>query len=462
MTLRLLTLWDTLRSSLWFVPALMIAMAAGLSFVVIALDRGGAQQVMAKTSWVWGGGPDGAREVLSTIAGSMITVAGVVFSITIVAFQLASSQFGPRLLRNFMRDTGNQVVLGTFIATFLYSLLVLRTVRGEDSDEFVPYLSVALAIVLAVVSLGVLIYFIHHVSVSIQAAHVIAVVSDELAYAIERLFPEQLGHGVPVGDLNKEVDIPEGFADTAQPIAAADNGYLQTIDTEKLLEIAGAHDLVLALQYRPGHFVEQDSTCTLVWPGERVDEQLTAQISAAFVYGPERTLTQDVEFAVDQLVEVAVRALSPGTNDPFTAIRCIDRLGAALCQLTGRVMPSPYRYDDTGTLRVIVPAVTFAGVTDAAFNQIRQYGRTSAAVTIRLLERIAAVAIHTYREEDRAVLLRHAVMIEQDSHAGLPQEQDRQDVQARFQAVVRALEQRRVNTATIPVCQPRRSSSTKE
>jgi uncharacterized membrane protein len=176
-----------------------------------------------------------------------------------------------------------------------------------------------------------------------------------------------------------------------------------------------------------------------------MNEQLTKQISAAFICGAERTLAQDVEFAVDQLVEVAVRALSPGTNDPFTAIRCIDRLGAALCQLTERVIPSPYRYDDTDRLRVITPPVTFAGVADAAFDQIRQYGRTSAAVTIRLLERIAAIATHTYREEDRAVLLRHAVMIEQGSREGLPEEQDRQDVQERFQAVVRALEQRRAN-----------------
>jgi uncharacterized membrane protein len=449
MTLRFLHLWDTLRSSLWFVPVLMIALAAGLSFVFIALDRS-EMQLIAKTGWVWGGGPDGAREVLSTIAGSMITVAGVVFSITIVAFQLASSQFGPRLLRNFMRDTGNQVVLGTFIATFLYSLLVLRTVRGEGSDEFVPYLSVALAIVLAVISLGVLIYFIHHVSVSIQAAHVITVVNDELAYVIERLFPQKLGHEVPEDGLRKKAEIPENFASRAHPIAAVASGYLQAIDTDKLMAVAKAHDLLLDLKCRPGHFVEQGSTFALAWPGDRVDEQVIEQISAACIYGPERTLTQDVEFAVDQLVEVAVRALSPGTNDPFTAIRCIDRLGVALCQLTERVMPSPYRYDDTDTLRVIASPVTFASVTDAAFNQIRQYGHTSVAVTIRLLERIAAVAAHTYREADRAALLRHAVMIEQDSREGIPQEQDRQDVQERFQAVVRALDQRRAHAATIP------------
>jgi uncharacterized membrane protein len=449
MMLRCRHLWEALRSSLWFVPALMIVVAAGLSFVCIALDRGETQQLIVKTGWVWGGGPDGAREVLSTIAGSMITVAGVVFSITIVAFQLASSQFGPRLLHNFMRDTGNQVVLGTFIATFLYSLLVLRTVRGEGNDEFVPYLSVALAIVLAVVSLGVLIYFIHHVSVSIQAAHVIAVVNDELVRAIERLFPQKLGHAAAMDSLSQEAVLPETFASTAHPIAAADSGYLQTIDTDKLMAVAKAHNLLLDLHCRPGHFVEQNRSFMRAWPAGQVNEQVTKQIDAAFIWGPERTLTQDVEFAVNQLVEVAVRALSPGINDPFTAIRCIDRLGAVLCQLTERVMPSPYRYDDTDTLRVIVPPVTFASVTDAAFNQIRQYGGTSVAVTIRLLECLAAVAAHTYREEDRAALLRHAVMIEQDSHEGIPQEHDLRDVQERFQAVVRALEQRRAHTALL-------------
>ena len=176
-----------------------------------------------------------------------------------------------------------------------------------------------------------------------------------------------------------------------------------------------------------------------VWPQKRVDEELVQKINNVFILGAQRTREQDVEFAINQLVEIALRALSPGINDPFTAIACIDRLGAALCHLVEREFPPSYWYDDTETLRVVADVVTFAGVVDAAFHQIRQYGRSSAAVTIRLLETLAVVAAHTSKEEDRAVLLHHATMIERGSHTGLAEEQDRTDVEERYQAIVRVL-----------------------
>ncbi len=187
---RLAQLWESLRTSYWFVPTVMTAGAVGLSFASVHLDQVVKAEWVRAVGWIWAGSPEGARQVLSTIAGSMITVAGVAFSITIVALTLASTQFGPRLLRNFVRDLGNQVVLGTFVSTFVYCLLVLRTVRGGDVAEFVPYLSVTLGVAFALASLGVLIYFIHHVSGAIQAEHLIASVADELEDAIERMFPE--------------------------------------------------------------------------------------------------------------------------------------------------------------------------------------------------------------------------------------------------------------------------------
>jgi uncharacterized membrane protein len=191
MKTKLLKLWDSLRATFWLVPTLMAIMAIGLSFAMVALDEAVGNRVLEKVGWVWAGGPEGARGLLSTVAGSMITVAGVVFSITIVALSLASSQYGPRLLRNFVRDKGNQIVLGSFIATFVYCLLVLRTVRGDDGAHFVPAIAITLGMVLTLASLGVLIYFIHHVSISIQAATIIGLVSHELNEVIERLFPEK-------------------------------------------------------------------------------------------------------------------------------------------------------------------------------------------------------------------------------------------------------------------------------
>lgn len=438
---KLSKLWDSLHSSYWFVPTLMAVTAIALAFIMLTLDRGGLSGPIEELGWLYTGGTDGARAVLSAVAGSMITVAGTVFSITIVALQLASSQFGPRILRNFMQDTGNQLVLGTFIATFTYCLLVLRTIRGDGDgyDRFVPQLSVTFGMVLAIISLGVLIYFIHHASTLIQASHVISRVSTELEDTIERLFPEKIGHGLSEHK-RQVVEIPAGFDSQACPIKASGSGYLQAIEDEKLMKIACKHKLLLRLKYRPGKFVVQDSDLVIVWPGERVNRKLTDQLNNAFILGNERTEQQDVEFPINQLVEIAIRAISPSINDPFTAIRCIDRLGVGLSHLAQRDFPSPQRYDEDNILRVIVEPVTFAELTDAAFNQIRQYGSSDVAVTIRLLEAIAAIAPYTRNNRDRTVLLRHANMIKNGSHERVTEEFDKQDIEERYQAAVRALE----------------------
>ena len=190
---RLRAWWDYLRGTYWAVPSAMAAAAVGLSVAMIQLDEATTATMLERWSWVYTGGPEGARAVLSTIAASMITVAGVTFSITIVALTLASQQFGPRLLKNFLRDLGNQIVLGTFVSTYLYCLLVLRTVRGSDAEEFVPHLAVTVGVVLAILSLGVLIFFIHHVATSIQASRIIANVANDLELAIERMFPDAIG-----------------------------------------------------------------------------------------------------------------------------------------------------------------------------------------------------------------------------------------------------------------------------
>lgn len=346
---RIVSIWDALNSSLWFVPSLMVLVTIGFSFATLAIDETVKRKTIVQAGWLWNGGPSGARDLLSTIAGSMITVAGVVFSITIVVLALASSQFGPRLLRNFMRDTG----------------------AAGDKEH------------------------------------------------LNALAPDFL----------------------RQPFAVPSSatGYLQAIDVEALLAIAEEKDLTLRLNYRPGHFVVEGAELVLVWPKESGDRQLADAINDSFILGAQRTEAQDVEYSVHQLVEIAVRALSPGINDPFTAMTCTDRLGAALCRLAVRKIPSPYRYGASDKLRVIAPGVTFAEVTDAAFNQIRQYGRSSAAVTIRLLEVLTLVAHKVRTETDRAALLRHASMIERGGREGLPEEQDGIDVKERYRSFLTAL-----------------------
>ncbi|WP_414513910.1 DUF2254 domain-containing protein [Nostoc sp. PCC 9305] len=431
-------LWDQLHSSYWFIPAVMAVVATALAFTMLNLDRTG--KVDIDYWWIYTGGADGARSLLGSVAGSMISVAATAFSITIVALQLAASNFGPRLLRNFMQDTGNQVVLGTFIGTFIYCLLVLRTIHGEGDgyEQYVPQLSVTVGTLLAIISIGVLIYFIHHASTIIQASHVIENVSEDLHSAIKRLFPERIGHGEPEHSLGIE-EIPMSFEKEALPIRANDTGYLQAIDNGELMEIACKHNLLIRLKVRPGKFLIQGSDLALVFPGKKVNKKLTKQINDAFILGKERTEQQDIEFPIDQLVEIALRAISPGINDPFTAIRCIDRISAGLCHLVQRDFPSPYRYDKNKKLRFIAEGVDFQGLLDRAFNQIRQYGKSDAGVTIRLLEAIATIATYTKNSKYQVSLRHHADMILQDSREGLSQEQDRKDVEESYYQVIKNL-----------------------
>lgn len=435
---KLSKLWDQLHSSYWFIPAVMAVGATILAFTMLTLDR--TDKVKIDYWWVYGGGSDGARSLLGSVAGSMISVAATAFSITIVALQLAAANFGPRLLRNFMQDMGNQVVLGTFIGTFIYCLLVLRTIHGEGDgyEQYVPELSVTVGTLLAIISISVLIYFIHHASNIIQASHVIQNVSEDLHSAIERLFPQKIGRGEPEDNLGVE-EIPIYFEEESLPIRASGTGYLQAIDHEELMKIACKHNLLIRLKIRPGKFLVQGSDLMFIFPGTKVNKKLTKQINNAFILGKERTEQQDVEFPIDQLVEIALRAISPGINDPFTAIRCIDRISAGMCHLVQRDFPSPYRYDKNNKLRVIVEGVDFKGLVDRAFNQIRQYGKSDAGVTTRLLEAIALIATYTNNSKYQAAMRDHADMILQDSREAVSQEQDYKDVEERYYQVIKNL-----------------------
>lgn len=441
MKLWLTNQWDELRGSFWFLPTLMVIAAIGLSLLTIHLDRETANQNWVATlGWTFARGPEGSRALLATVAGSMMTIASVTFSITIVALQLASSQFGPRLLRNFMRDRGNQVAIGTFIATFTYCLLILRTVNGTDNEQFVPHISVTVALVLALLSMAVLIFFIHHSAESIQAENVIAAVSRDLHSAMDRLYPECLGHDAQEdSNCANRQGIPTGLNDEHCSVDSARSDYLQAVNVDRLLQIAKEHDLVLSILRRPGKFCFKGDPIALAGPSAKVDDAIVESIRSEFFFGHRRTLVQDIEFAIDQLVEVAVRALSPGVNDPFTAINCVDRLGAALCALADRVIPSPYRYDDDGVLRVITDTSTIQGIVDASFDQVRQAARKDASVTIRLLETIAAVARQTNDPRFRTALHDQANAIHRGSQEELADQADREDAQRRFREAVEAL-----------------------
>ncbi len=385
-------------------------------------------------------GPEGAMTLLSTIAGSMITIAGVVFSITIVALTLASGQFGPRLLGNFMRDRGNQIVLGTFVATFLYCLLVLRTIHLNLENEYTPYWGTIVGLLLAICSLGVLIYFMHHIAVSIQAPNLVAAVYAELEEDLTRLFPEHLGREGPnKGNRDQIQQIMTRMEKEGNDIKAEVSGYLQAIENNSLVEIAREQNGVILLHYRPGHFIIKGASLAKIVADGSIDTSVSPRINKQMICGTHRTQEQDIEFSVLQLVEVAVRALSPGINDPFTCIHCIDHLSAILCQLAQRKFPSPYRYDNEGVLRIIALPVTFEGVLNAAFHQIRQHGKGNVAIIICMLEGLGRIGESVERDEDREAIHRHVEMLQRGSRESIQEKNDLEAVENRCRQVMSVL-----------------------
>ncbi len=277
-----------LRSSYWFIPTVMAIQAVTFASILIYLDRYNEQYGLIDLSWINLTGAAGARAILSTVASSMITVTGIVFSITIVTLSLASQQFGPRRLQNFMRDRGNQFVLGTLTSTYLFCLLVLRFVSEDRLFGFVPHLSILAAVLLAVLCVEVLIYFIHHVAESIQVTNVITSVGRELVVGIEPLFPEKLNESldVPEAESALETLLPEGFDAQVRPVDALSNGYLQAVDLPGLLELAEKNDLVIRIGHRVGHFIDADAPLVELWPGESASsEDLTKTVNGLFITG---------------------------------------------------------------------------------------------------------------------------------------------------------------------------------
>lgn len=387
---RVLALWQGLNASFWFVPALMCVAAVALSFLLIGVDTWLGVGEVSDYGLLYSFGPEGARAILQVIASSMITVASLIFSITMLSLQLASSQFGPRILDNFMRDRSNQIVLGTFVATFLYCLVVLRSVRGPMDSSFVPYLTVAFAVFLAAVGVAVLIYFIHHIATSIRIETLLAHLAADGCAAVDRLFPEQLGHGPRRQEAEPAAfRLPDDFDARCRSITADVSGYVQNVGTDALMEIATTHDLVLRLETPPGHFVTEGACMIMAYPRDRVSDEIAGRLRGVLVVGRDRTVTQDLQFAIRRIVELAQRSLSPGVNDPTTALYCIDRLGEVFDRLASRDTPSPARYDGGGAVRVVTDVIAIEALACHAFSAIARYGISDVDVVARLVETLA-------------------------------------------------------------------------
>ncbi len=398
-----MTLLKRLRERFWFVPATICVLAVLLAELLMALDE--VVNIETFPGWlnaiIYRVGESGSRDILGGIAAASLGVAGTTFSITMAVLALTSSSYGPRLVRNFMADRGNQIVLGVYVATFLYCLLVLRSVRtlGDPTVEggtvFVPHLAVNVAVLLAMLNVAVLVYFIHHISDSIQISTLAGSLRSDLRSTVDRLFPEDIGdHGaeVPAVEL-----LPANLETHGSPIAAGRPGYVQSVHSENLFELAQEHDVLLALQVRPGQYVLEDTVVLLVHAPGRPDarEAVESGVRGAFQIANSRSPYQDVQFAVQQLTEMAVRALSPGTNDPFTAMNALDDLSTGLALLVSRPTPSPARLDEDGRLRVHAPGFEHNELVDLVLDNMRWYAVSAPAVMhacLTFVERVGSNA----------------------------------------------------------------------
>ncbi|MDP3619237.1 MAG: DUF2254 domain-containing protein [Ramlibacter sp.] len=377
---RLSISWQAVRASFWFVPGLVVLASMAAALALVEFDGWKTQELAEWSPRLFGASANGSRAMLSAIATSMITVAGVVFSITIVALSLTATQYSPGVLRNFMRDRPTQWVLGVFLGIFAYCLIVLRTIRGSDAAPFIPSVAVLAGMVYAFIGIALLIYFIHHVAQSMQAAMILQRISDDSAAAIDHLFPESLGEDPPVHPGRWAVPLDW------TPVESERSGYVITVDSERLMRIARDTGRVLRLTSAVGSFVASGSVVVDVGGSEPLEESLKRKLRGSVLLGLQRTTDQDAAFGFEQLVDVALKALSPGINDPTTACMCVDRLGDLLGRVACRRLPQANRFED-GQLRVIAPAPGFAELLTLSLRPVLHHLRGD----MQVLDRIRGV-----------------------------------------------------------------------
>lgn len=434
MKARLVYLLHKLRESFWLIPALLMIAAVALAALTLRLDGQPNLPVRDWLPWAKTLGHENARLIMSTIAGSMITVTSLVFSLTLVALTLASNQLGPRLLALFIRDRVTQTVAGAFVSTFVYALVVLASLR-EEGTALVPSVSIGTAMVLTVLCIALLVSFIHHLATSLHADVVIARMAHDLDQQIGRLF----------GEAEREADGDDGRADAPETddwhaVVATQGGYVQTIDEGALVALAVDRDTVVRLLCRAGHFVVAGAPVARVRDAPGDPDAFAQGVCAAIVFGDKRTNAEDPEFALQAIVEIGLRALSPGVNDPYTALTCVDRLGAALARVLAGRLPRHVHCDADGELRLHVEPVTLAGLFNSAFNELRQAAAGNVAVLIRLIETLAELAEVARDDAQRACVRRHAEMVRRTCERTVEEPLDREDVEERWEILEGALD----------------------
>lgn len=369
-------LWHRSVSSLWFVPMCSVVAALIASEAIVWIDKAYFSELFDSAPWLFVGTPAAAADILSTVAASMITVVSISFSMTLIAVQQAASQYSPRVVNTVTSDRGNQIVLGSYLGTFVYSLNVLRSIRyAQDGsiDQFVPAMAIFGSFLLAVTCLLMLIWFIHNVSVSLKVSRIIERLHEKLIGEIDRVYPSRFGE-----EADAEQIRDAGFESMAY-IVARSAGYIAGIEDEEFHELPDDTRGVVKLTKRIGEFVAKGEVLGCVYDSEDSDV-ITDAVENAISIDDDRSLNQDIMFPLEQITDVAVRALSPGINDPFTANECINYLSDALKQLAHREFPKQTRSFKDGNLIVITKRIEWEEMIEKTLRFIQRHGTNFASV----------------------------------------------------------------------------------
>ena len=430
-------LWSNLRSSFWFMPSLIVMLSVAFAIAMIEADSAGGDRWLAQWPRLFGAGAQGARAMMSTIAGSMMSVVGVTFSMILVVLALASSQYTSRILRNFMRSRVTQVVLGIFAGIFTYCLIVLRTIRSGNEGAFVPNLAVFFGFVLALGGVGALMFFLHHIASSIQASSIVSSVAEETIAAVDRLFPEKIGHGTEKDDDDQTQGPPSERIWRAVP--ASKSGYIINVNNSALQRLVHDRKTIVLMEHGIGEFIVQNTTLASLAMEDQPDQETIAALQATFSISSHRTVEQDAAFGIRQIVDMALKALSPGINDTTTAVMCVDYLTAIMARIAPREIPSSRRYEE-GELRVIAKGPSFESLLAESFDQIRGNAIGNVAIMLRMLSALQTIAGITVRQDRRRSLRDQVQWITELAERTIESAHDRARIDTRLERLRDTLE----------------------
>jgi uncharacterized membrane protein len=433
--------WDRLRVSFWFAPVIMSLAAVLLAWLAYWIDSMIPNELLETSPFILTGNPTELRSYLIGMAGTVLATAGVVFTLLTLPLSTVVAQYGSRLLRVFLGDRTTQLVLGMFVATFVYCLAAAMSIPPMEVEPEGPQITATVGLLLMLGTFASLILLIQHISMMLQAPNIAAAAGAELRDVVQAELPETT-RAVSVGQSGQEFAVTllesEGY-----PVNLQETGYIELVDPDSLLDLARENDLVIRLLCKPGRFIRNGETVALVWPSDRVGEKIAEQIRQVYRMGTMRTPTQDIAYAVNQLVEMGVRAMSPAINDPFTAMTCLDYIGEGLSLFLRHWERSSNLYDTDGRLRLFLEPVTFDELLDTAFNMLRHASCDNASVLLHMLAVIEVISRDAKSSEAHQILLQHANLILLESEAGRLIEPDRESIRKATEALRsgRALDQ---------------------